>query len=143
MSAQVKPQWTNMSGSLDIPMSAFNKQLIEEAGKLSTSKGRVSRGQSDGSRGSRRTVRLFLNLGAQASKPNFVNQPKPHSRSASMSAISRHDSNRASMQQRTRRSMSEQQVGPTLRNHLDAPFTHLFCIVLCLAKDSLYSSNWS
>jgi len=57
MSAQVKSQHSSMRQSLDVPMSAFNKHLIEEVGKLSVSKERISRGYSNGSRG-RRTVCL-------------------------------------------------------------------------------------
>lgn len=59
MSVQSKPQRSSMRRSLDVPMSAFNKQLLEEAGKLSASNDRVSRGYLDGSTGSRRMVCLI------------------------------------------------------------------------------------
>lgn len=41
-----------------MPLSVFNKQVIEEAGKLSASKERISRGHSDGSRVDSRKVRF-------------------------------------------------------------------------------------
>lgn len=53
MPAQETPQRSSMRRSLDLPMSAFNKRLIEEVGKLSASKDHVSRAYSTGSRGRR------------------------------------------------------------------------------------------
>ncbi|CZR53967.1 uncharacterized protein PAC_03850 [Phialocephala subalpina] len=90
MSAKTKPKHSSTRHSLDDIMSAFNKQLIEEASKSSASKDRISRVPWRGDRG-RRT-------------------PKPHIRSASTSAISHHDSHRESTQQHKRRSMGAQQT---------------------------------
>ncbi|KAF8864290.1 hypothetical protein BDZ45DRAFT_685089 [Acephala macrosclerotiorum] len=77
MSAQGKTKCSNARHSLDVPMSTFNKQLIEKAGKLSASKDRASRAPSRGDHSRKTTSTTKKSRYIRPTGPELVSSKHP------------------------------------------------------------------